>query len=447
MSLMSRIRLVDRKAVPDFTGRPRVRVPGWLLLPGLIALFVSTALLVLVHHTYHYAGSDLNMYRSSALALRNGEQLYARFFDGLPFTSPPITAIFMRPTTYVTLEHANEAMLVIAVVATVVAMMFASRMLGHVGLAGRLGVASAVAAVAFWTEPFQTTFLDGQLNVLLLLLILGDMAQSDKSRFKGIGIGVAAALKLIPALFVVYLILTRRFRAAAMAVGTFVVLTAIGWVVAPSDSVTFWFKGGLDSRKVLIDPRFWGEQALQGTVARLLDSSEQGSVAWLLTAAVVGVAGLALAVWAQRRGFEGIGVVTTAFVALLISPTSWSHYWVWVAPLTMVIGDVAVRYGGRTRTLAAGLAAIAIVPYLSWPTNPPVLGPKGPVGLIWTIKWSSSLERALFLDAYTITILILFVIAAVWLYLSRPVPAAAEATETAAQAPLILAGQPVGKRD
>src|SRR3954462_6116965 len=121
MSLMSRIRLVDRKAVPDFTGRPRVRVPGWLLLPGLIALFVSTALLVLVHHTYHYAGSDLNMYRSSALALRNGEQLYARFFDGLPFTSPPITAIFMRPTTYVTLEHANEAMLVIAVVATVVA--------------------------------------------------------------------------------------------------------------------------------------------------------------------------------------------------------------------------------------------------------------------------------------------------------------------------------------
>jgi alpha-1,2-mannosyltransferase len=320
-------------------------------------------------------------------------------------------------------------------------------MLGHVGFAGRVGVASAVAAVAFWTEPFQTTFLDGQLNVFLLLLILGDMAQSDKSRFKGIGIGVAAALKLIPALFVVYLVLTRRFRAAAVAIGTFAVLTAIGWLAAPADSVTFWFKGGLDASKVLTDPRFWGEQALKGTVARFLDSPDQHSAAWLVSAAVVGIGGLALAVWAQRRGFEGIGVVTTAFVALLVSPTSWSHYWVWVAPLTLVIVDVAIRHSGRTRTLAAGLAAAAIVPYLSWPTNPPVMGPKGPVGLIWTIKWTSALQRTLFLDAYTITILILFVITALWLWLSRPAALSAADAEKPAQEPLVLAGQPAAAGD
>lgn len=441
MSLMSRVRLVAQGDVPDFVRRPRLAMPQWLLFPGLIALLVSSALYAREVHFHSLSGSDLAMYRSSSQALRAGEPLYGVMFGGLPFTSPPVTAVFMLPTTLTTVAYATKVMTIFGVIGTFLALLLATRMVSYSGIAGRIGLAAAITAVMVWTEPFQTTFLDGQLNVIMLLLILGDLAQSDRSRFKGIGVGVAAALKLIPALFVVYLLLTRRFRAAVTAMATFVALTAVGWFVAPDESTTFWLKGGLDSHKVLTDPRFKGEQALQGTIARLLDSTQQSSPIWMLSALVVGVGGLALAVWAQRRGFELIGIVVTGFVALLVSPTSWSHYWVWIAPMALALVDVAVRSSGWPRTFVAGVAPAAVVPFLSWQLNRPSLGPMGPVGLIWTIKWHSPLVETLALDAYAFTVLPLLILAAVWLYLTREVPLVAPPEPAPEDQPLALAGQ------
>jgi alpha-1,2-mannosyltransferase len=410
----------------------------------LILLIVSTAMYARMLHFHPLCGCDLVMYQQSAQAMLDGKPLYGVRFNGLPFTSPPVTAVFMAPLTFLSLPAATTVMTVFGVVGAFVALLLATRIVGWGGMAGRIGLAAAATSIVLWTEPFQTTFLDGQLNVLMLLLITADLAQSDRSRFKGVGIGVAAALKLIPALFVVYLLLTRRFRAAVTAMATFVVLTAIGWIAAPGASTTFWLRGGLDSRNVLTDPRFVGEQALQGTVGRLLDSPEQSGLPWMLAVAVVGVAGLALATWAQRRGFEGIGVVTAAFVALLVSPTSWSHYWVWIGPMLFVIADVAARSEGWVRTVGAGAALGAMVPFLSWQLNPPSLGPMGPVGLIWTLKWDSELVQTLAVDSYTFTVLALFALAAAWLYARRepsvdtPQPSEADAE------PLVFAGRRPG---
>jgi alpha-1,2-mannosyltransferase len=422
---MSKVRLLAQGAVPDFTSRPRLAVPQWLLFPGLILLLISSALYAIKVHFHPLCGCDLAAYQSIAQALRDGQPLYGVLFNGMRFTSPPVLAVLLLPVTFTTLATATKAFTIFGVVGTFLTLLLATRMLSYSGIAGRIGLAAGLTALMIWTEPFQTTFLDGQFNVLLLLLVLGDLTQSDRSRFKGVGIGVAAALKLIPALFVVYLLLTRRFRAAVTATATFVILTAVGWIVVPGGSTTYWLKGGLDSHNVLTDPRFKGEQALQGTVARLLDSTQQSGPVWILAIAVVGIGGFALATWAQRRGFEAIGVVTTAFVALLVSPTSWSHYWVWIAPLALVIVDVAIRSAGWVRTFAAGLALAAMVPFLSWDLNPPTLGPMGPVGLIWTIKWKSQLVETIALDAYVFTILALFVLTAVWLYLTRGEPAEA----------------------
>ena len=54
-----------------------------------------------------------------------------------------------------------------------------------------------------------------------MLLVVADLALPDRVRWKGIGVGVATACKLVPGIFVVYLVLTRRFRAAAVACGAF----------------------------------------------------------------------------------------------------------------------------------------------------------------------------------------------------------------------------------
>jgi uncharacterized membrane protein len=90
------------------------------------------------------------------------------------------------------------------------------------GLAGqppglsRLAGALAIAAVGLWVEPLVGTLLFGQINVLLLALVVGDLALPDRFRGKGIGIGLAAAIKLTPLIFIPYLLLTRRVRAAVV---------------------------------------------------------------------------------------------------------------------------------------------------------------------------------------------------------------------------------------
>jgi alpha-1,2-mannosyltransferase len=422
-------------------------VPSWLLLPGLIGLAVSVAFYLTEVHFHPLHGADLRMYQAAAQALRDGEPIYGVWFDDLLFTSPPVTAVVMLPTTFYSHATMTTAMLVFSLVGTFLALLCATRMLGQRGTAGRIGLAAGVSALMLWTEPFQTTFLDGQLNVAMLLLILGDLAQSDRSRFKGVGVGVAAALKLIPALFVVYLLLTRRLRAAATAVGVFLVLTAVGWIVEPNESATYWFNGGLDSHKVLLEPQFVGEQALQGTVARFLGTSTQNSPAWMCAVAVVGIGGLALATRAQRSGFEAMGVVVTGLVALLVSPASWSHYWVWIAPLALVLGDVAARSRGRARTLAAGLAVAAMVPFLSWNLDQPQNGQMGPIGLIWTDHWRFSLVRILAVDSYAITTLALFVLATLWLYNGRKAAPALPVQRPAEREAPVLAGQRPGPAD
>jgi alpha-1,2-mannosyltransferase len=306
------------------------------------------------------------------------------------------------------------------VVALFLTLWFATRIVGYRGIAGRIGLAGAVAALMMWTEPFQWNFSLGQVNVLVMLPIVIDLSLSDRSRFKGIGIGLATASKLLPGLFVVYLLLTRRIRAAVTACVTFAVLTAIGWIIQPGGSNDYWLSGrAFDSHRVLmmLGPRYMGNQSLQGTVARVLGTDAQNSIPWLLSVVVAAVAGLALAVWAQRRGEEAVGMVIVGFTGLLISPVSWSHYWLWIAPMMIVLIDVARRASGRTQTLAAGVAALAILPFLTWPTltAPAPNGALLPNGIIWVSAFHSKLVARLGADPYIPTVLGLFVLAAIWL--------------------------------
>src|SRR5206468_2387725 len=104
----------------------------------------------------------------------------------------------------------------------------------------------AAVAVATWLDPVRTTLYLGQINVVLLALIVGDLLGTPgrrESRWRGVGLGIAAAIKLTPLLFVVYLLLVGRVRAAATAVGTFLAAVAIGFLVAPADSVAYWLRG------------------------------------------------------------------------------------------------------------------------------------------------------------------------------------------------------------
>jgi alpha-1,2-mannosyltransferase len=262
-----------------------------------------------------------------------------------------------------------------------------------------------------------------------MLPILIDLSLPDRSRFKGIGIGLATASKLLPGLFIVYLLLTRRIRAAVMATATFVVLTAAGWAIQPGGSYDYWLSGrAFDSHRVLmmLGPRYVGNQSLQGVVARVLGIETQNSLPWMAAVLVAAIGGLSLAVWAQRRGEEAMGMVIVGLTALLISPVSWSHYWLWIAPMTLVLIDVVRRAVGRAQIVAAGVASVALLPFLMWPSRTTPISAFIPNGLIWVAGRHHGLIGRVLSDPYIPTVVVLFCLAVLWLR-TRPATVA-EAT-------------------
>ncbi|WP_155371714.1 glycosyltransferase 87 family protein [Catellatospora vulcania] len=437
--VIQRLRQFAADAAVDHTERPRVTVPAWLLVPGLAVLAGALALFVLFLRDHRFSGTDFSMYVGAARAFLDGQPVYQLGYTGLhlPYTYPPVTLPFLVPATWIDERTALYCMNAVSFAAMLAAVWLTTRMVGFRGTAGRVGIVAAIGAAVLWSEPLYRNMNMGQINVLVMLLVVADLALSDRSRFKGIGIGAATAVKLLPGLFVVYLLLTRRIRAAFVAAGTFLGLTLIGFAVDPGGSVDYWIDGrAFDTSRVLMGPgpRYGGNQSLQGFTARLLGTNEQNTIWWMLSALVVAVAGMALAVAVQRRGEEAMAMIIVGFTTLLISPVSWSHYWLWIGPAAVVLIDVVRRVSGRARLIPAAVALAVLLPFALWPTHDRS-GEFLPTGLIWGAWNTQGLTRRLFVDPYVPAALLLFALAAVWLYrLTRKAAQAAVPTGPAADA-------------
>ncbi|MFD0331112.1 glycosyltransferase 87 family protein [Streptacidiphilus monticola] len=211
---------------------------------------------------------------------------------------------------------------------------------------------AAVAAVGFgvWLEPVYTTLRYGQINLLIAVLVLADVIRADRNRFAGIGLGIAAGLKVTPWFFIVYLLLTGRFRTAGRAVVSFLATIAVGAAFLPGASWGFWTKYLYQTRRVgkeyIVD-----NQSVRGMVDRILHTTHAG-ISVTLLAGLVAVGGLALAVLLVRRPValrrpQAWSVVCCAVTMLLISPISWTHHWVWCVPLLVLLAAEAAEERAR----------------------------------------------------------------------------------------------------
>ncbi|KUM68308.1 glycosyltransferase 87 family protein [Streptomyces griseorubiginosus] len=278
---------------------------------------------------------DLRVYHGAVDTwIHHGGRLYDYRVPGTPygFTYPPFAAVAMVPMALLGLRTAIAVglLLNLAALALVVRLLTgrAWRRLGWYGCT--LG---ACALTLF--EPLRDTFSFGQVNLLLLALVLVDarLLATGRGRLAGVGIGVAAAVKLTPALFIGLLLVTRRWRAAAVA--TVVALAATGFaaVVAPDASRFYWTDAMWDTTRVgRLD--YVSNQSLQGILARL-GETDRGvwAVAVLLT----------LCVWAVRARRAAAAQDWTAAFALtgltacLVSPITWVHHLVWLLPSFAVL--------------------------------------------------------------------------------------------------------------
>ncbi|WP_030783416.1 glycosyltransferase 87 family protein [Streptomyces sp. NRRL S-920] len=320
---------------------------------------------------------DLMVYRAEGETVRAGGDLYAlRTTEAhLPTTYPPFAALLFTPLTLLDIPDMRALATLGNLLLLVV---FVSLSLRFVGEARHARVENVlwVSALAVWCEPVWTTLRYGQVNLLLAVLVLGDLSRRPGHRWAGLGIGVAAAIKLTPALFAVFLVLTggaealRRgvwrpaVRHACVAAVSFAGATLLAAAVLPYDSWRFWTRMVFDAGRVGL-AEDTANQSLRGVLARLLHTPEPGA-RWAAVAAACCALGLAVAVAAALRGERARAALCCAATALLVSPVSWSHHWVWCVPMVLLLGAEAARRGGRARWAATAAASLVFCSYALW---------------------------------------------------------------------------------
>jgi alpha-1,2-mannosyltransferase len=228
-------------------------------------------------------------------------------------------------------------------------------------LSGRRLVAAEVAAftaAALLLEPVYHTLYQGQINLILMALALLDVWLVSQGRRAGYAIGIAAAIKLTPAIFVVMLLATGRrtaVRAALTVTATFLACGLAGFLVAPEASRLYW--SGLFHDISRVGVPYISNQSPLGAAARIMNGVDHVGL-WLAALSLaIGAAGLALAVAYARRNDWLAAAATTGVTGLLVSPISWTHHWVWVVPALIVL-----FHDGRRYAAAAGFLLFALAP-------------------------------------------------------------------------------------
>jgi alpha-1,2-mannosyltransferase len=359
---------------------------------------------------------DLQVFHASGSAVLRGDNPYEFWLpqSQLSLVYPPFAGLLFAPLGWLSIEAVRIIWFTGIFLALQGIVWLATGWVGvrrpWVRLA--IGVLAAFAFLLF--DPGWQELWSGQVNTFLAALIIADLVRKDGAKGRGALIGIAAGIKLTPGLFILYFLLTRRFKEAWTAVASFAVTVAIGFAVMPGPAWSYWTSHAWDADRIYPFPNIPLNQNLRGMLARLLHDPDV-LLPWLAAALVVGVGGLAVCVTLHRRGFVREAAVLVGVVALLVSPVSWAYHWVWLVPVFVVLGAHAVRtrswlWGGALLLTAA---AAFVAPY-TWMAFQEGIVP---------VTFAEQLET----NSLTIAGLVLMAVAAAALFVDRrvqdPVPA------------------------
>lgn len=309
---------------------------------------------------------DLAVYVQGAGHLTDGT-LYD-FVSGasrLPFTYPPFSALVFTPLHWLpwtvtrSLWHAGS-------IAALTAILYLTlRLLGRAGpgaarpLPSLPGTLVAGTAAAVWLEPVRTNFNYGQINLFLAVLALG-AAVATRDWLAGTFVGLAAGIKLVPAVTGLYLLAQRRFAAAVWSGVVFLATVGLMLAIIPQETRRYF-------TALIFDPARTGpifsaiNQSWRGALSRLAGSDV--STSWI----VICVLTIALGGWATwsagRIGDRAGALLAAQMVGLLVSPISWSHHWIWVLP-TLVWAFFGPSAGDRRVRWLAGAWLVGTYSYL-----------------------------------------------------------------------------------
>lgn len=347
---------------------PGSRTVRRLVVVVVLAAVAPVLYLLASPHNYY----DLRIYMRAMDWWAEGNSLYdyvqPDLLQGeLYFTYPPFAALLLRPFAGLPINATIVIFTVLTVLAVVVTTWWLVRPVAdRHGTARWFALAVAVPLV-FATESVRETITFGQINMLLVVLILADLlfAVPRNSRWAGVGIGLATALKLFPGIFIVYLLATRRWRAAVVASAVAAGATLFSGAVTPGDSWRFWTHELWATDRVGRTD-YTGNQSVFGLLSRFTVPEQPNQLLWLALVAVIAGFGLWRAARAARSGDEIAGLALTGLVGSLVSPISWTHHVYWFIPAVLVLIDEGLRRRADAGTARrpVGLPALAAVVYL-----------------------------------------------------------------------------------
>ena len=275
---------------------------------------------------------DLDVYIRGAAAVIRHEPLYSVSVQGQYFTYSPFAAVFFVPLELLGDFGARLALTLASIGCYVVVVVVCARRLGM-----NMAAAAIVGLSGLVLEPFARTILLGQINLVLLALVVVDCLVVP-ARYRGMLIGIAAGIKLLPGAFILFLMFKREWGAVGRTVAVFAVTGVVGAVFAPSASWFFWSGGFVKLSRFGADAIIRGDnQSLTGAFMRLSHNVSPPAAATLL----LSIGALLLGVIAAKRqidsGNDVNGLVCIGFASMLASPVAWTHHWVWAVPALLVL--------------------------------------------------------------------------------------------------------------
>jgi len=399
--------------------RSAVNLAGRRRSALLVTLNLAAAAVYLVRfgHAIGLGGYriDLDVYRTGARVLLHGGDLYGRLprlGDGheLPFTYPPFAALTFIPLTLLGYSTASWLLTAVTIVSVAASLWcFAACTPADTGARMRRLLPWALPA-ALLLEPIRSTLTYGQINALVMALVAFDcLAPAPLARRwpRGIGVGIAAALKLTPGVFLLFFLLRRDLRSVVRAGLSFAACTGAGFVLAPHDSLRYWTSIAYQPARVG-SIAYAANQSMLGVLARLGLSNPARTWLWLalcLLVAALAVAGMRGALRANQVTFA---LLLNAVAGLVISPISWSHHWVWAAPALLTC--LATIHPNRRRPPAFAVLALLIFAIAAhW------LLPSGDGRELHWSWWQQAVG-----DSYTLTGFAALTLAAIKSLLPRP---------------------------
>lgn len=330
---------------------------------------------------------DLHVYLGGAAALDHPGTLYSYVYADqtpdfpLPFTYPPFAALVFYPLTRLPFGLVAFCWELGIIAALYGVVRLSQRLLG-VPAGEQHRQAMAWTSLAIWTEPLRSTFDYGQVNVILVLAVLAAV-YSSRWWISGLLVGLAAGVKLTPAVSGLYFLGMRRWRTAAFSAVVFSGTVAVSIAVI-GQQARYYFTDLLgDAGRVgPIGTSF--NQSWRGGISRLL--GYDAGYGPLVLAGIAVTAVLAVLAWRGLAGERLGSLLVVQLFGLLLSPISWTHHWVWLVPLAiwLLSGPWSQRRGARALGLGWLALAIVGVPWLLSFAQPTIWQ----IGRPWYLAWA-----------------------------------------------------------